>query len=363
MKPLLGLFFVSWALWACDGMLGAVGPSPDSSEGVQAATVGPSGRPNPVAPPNFDAGLPRETPGVFSDAGSLPPREETPPKPAIDDGYGVPVDGYPNWQERTILVLTNGVRAGPKDWKDKYMSNLQTTDILHERVYPPVPPLAWNQALNQVARMHSQDMSKPDCGFSHECYGKNHLQRISEVYGGSNKGENIAAGLFNSPLQVVNLWVCESATQCLPDGMGDGHRSALMARGFRELGVGHFQLSVYKQFYTQDFGGGLYVPEHLIVSATHLLAQGKLRFFANLYDSRGLKPRSLKVVTTSATVDLTLQVGTESNGMYVAETSTPSSCEEYYFEAVDDSGQTWRYPSRGRFLAYGMNGCSNDYAP
>ena len=39
-------------------------------------------------------------------------------------GVGTPIDGYPNWQERTMIVFTNMVRMAPVDYRDTYMIHL-----------------------------------------------------------------------------------------------------------------------------------------------------------------------------------------------------------------------------------------------
>ena len=69
-------------------------------------------------------------------------------QPLHAQSYGVPVSGYPNWHERTVLVLTNIVRMAPIDYRDSYMADWPagTGGILQS--YSSVDPIYWNLELN-----------------------------------------------------------------------------------------------------------------------------------------------------------------------------------------------------------------------
>ena len=73
-------------------------------------------------------------------------------------GVGTPVDGYPNWQERTMIVFTNMVRMAPIEYRETYMADyLYPTDNILS-LYPAVAPLHWNYELNQAARLEKSSL-------------------------------------------------------------------------------------------------------------------------------------------------------------------------------------------------------------
>ena len=102
--------------------------------------------------------------------------------------------------------------------------------------------LILNDALNQAAFLHSEDMLTNDY-FSHEgLNGSRFWERTEAVgYTGSPRGENIAAGQ-RTPEIVHNAWM-ES----------DGHRANILNANITEMGLGR---SSSGNYWTQIFGVG-----------------------------------------------------------------------------------------------------------
>lgn len=109
---------------------------------------------------------------------------------------------------------------------------------------PPVPPLTWNDMLENAAAAHAKDMYRRDY-FSHESKdGRNIINRIEGAgytrkgYKSYRVGENIAQGQLSIP-EVTDGWF-----------KSEGHCRNLMAAGFKEIGVAY-----YKTYWVQNFGG------------------------------------------------------------------------------------------------------------
>ena len=107
--------------------------------------------------------------------------------------------------------------------------------------YGPAEPLAMNETLRCAARLHSIDMNERGY-FEHDTpEGVSPFERISLAgyTAGGPQGENIARG-HGTAEQVMAGWM-----------NSDGHCSNIMEPGFREIGVGFYEL-----YWTQKFGGG-----------------------------------------------------------------------------------------------------------
>src|SRR5688500_5417396 len=67
---------------------------------------------------------------------------------------GVPLSGFPNWQERMIQVYVNRARADPS-------ADLAGCTVCAEKsCYTPKPPAVYSYNLNRAARFHSALLSK-----------------------------------------------------------------------------------------------------------------------------------------------------------------------------------------------------------
>ena len=126
----------------------------------------------------------------------------------------------------------------------------------------PVPPLVWNDQLEDAAMGHAKDMYKKNY-FSHDSRdGRKIVDRI-EAAGYTRKGfrsyqigENIAQGQ-PSIAEVTEGWL-----------KSEGHCFNLMQPGFKEIGVAY-----YNTYWVQDFGG----REEFSAEAKKMLETGKAK--------------------------------------------------------------------------------------
>jgi uncharacterized protein YkwD len=361
-------FSVAVGLLAC-------GAGCSSSDGADAGPVRPADAQAPgdagsaEAPGDAtvqpgDAGAPSVEATVLDDGGVVP---------TTDSGYGVPTAGYPTWNERTLLVLTNAVRMAPRDWYTKYLqpaysSAVAGVAVLQSTAYPAVSPLRYDVRLGESSRAQSNDLADtPGCAFQHDsCDGGSPSARISSYYGTPNVsfGENIAAG-DSTAMAVINMWLCDGATYngpCSPDGNGDGHRSNIMDVSFGVVGTGYATgTNQYTYYWTEDFVSAQDTPPPL-VDGSHLFPTGAhIDFYANYKDAD--PPTAISVFVDGAENPMSLDVGASSAGTYRIELSTANACRAYYFAAADASGALWRYPSTGAFETTGDGSCTEEYSP
>lgn len=266
---------------------------------------------------------------------------------------GIPVGGYPNWQERAVQVVANAVRQAPQDYIATYTS---FTNILLSGTYPAVAPLYWNELLNQAARSHALDMATTPC-FQHDsCDGTSWITRITSFYPGALiTGENIALGTM-TPQATVDLWVCESTNPdlCAADGVNDGHRAILMNSLSREVGNGFVS-----SYWVLDTTRNTPVAQPPVVSGAHLVINGGLQYWLNYYAASA--PSSVRIVIDGSATNMPLSIGTDNSGLYTLSTTLGTGCQSYHFEAIDGQGKGWRYPGVGELRTYGVGGCAEDY--
>ncbi len=326
---------------------GSGGSGGSGSDSTNAST--PVSNPNP-GPPD---------PGP-SGTGDNPPAD--PPATSSSAG-GIPVDGHPNWEERTLLVVTNMVRIDPEGYLARYTN---FSGILLPHNYPAVGPLYWNQALNEAARYHAEDMAENNCFQHNSCDGTVWSQRIRSFYpAAASLWENIAAGT-PGPVETLNLLLCEGSPPCVADfSPEDGHRRNIMAAGARELGTGYAldPAATYRHYWVQDFAGNPPSETPPLVAGSHLLVDGALMFYLNYDAPSGDPPQSVAVDLGGTMIPMDLELGVGASGTFATVAATPSGCRSYHFEAIDASGELWRYPGSGELRTYGVGGCSEDYTP
>lgn len=132
---------------------------------------------------------------------------------------------------------------------------------------PPVPPLIWNNKLEDAADAHARDMARRNY-FSHTSKdGRSMEDRVIHAgyaYKGYKSfaiGENIAQGQ-QSIAEVMDGWF-----------KSEGHCRNLMNPGFKEVGVAE-----YKTYWVQDFGGRESFSaqqQKLIKAGKYKVVQGK----------------------------------------------------------------------------------------
>ena len=287
-------------------------------------------------------------------------------------GYGVPVQGFPGWRERALLVLTNAVRLAPLEYRARYAADfspsLSAAGAL--AAYPAVGPVRWNLGLNQSARAHSLDMATTPCWGHDSCDGTSWSARIHSYYSLSGGiGENIAAGYPgpSDPRYAMNMWLCDApsgGSACCADGAAcDGHRRNMMSAGWQALGTGYAyaDASPYRNYWTQDFGQTADGTAPPLVDGSHIHRSGQVVFLATYVDAAA--PRSLTLVVDGSSVAMAVDVGSPGRGTWSAALPSSGSCRSYHFAAVDSSGASWRYPSAGELRTAGDGGCTEDWRP
>ncbi len=282
---------------------------------------------------------------------------------ASEPGYGVPVDGKPTWNERSLQVLTNACRMDPTGLRDNFVL---VPDILTPAVYPKVAPVRWNPDLDRSSRFHADEMAG-GCPFRHEsCDGTDPFVRIRGYYTPPGKvGENIAGG-HPDPLSTLIQWLRDDQGG-IPslDGSGfDGHRKNIMDGGYREVGCGYAQgEGSLHSYWVQDFGAGPSPFTSPIVDGTHQFAVGdETEFIMNYYDPAAKDPQSASLVLEGEVMPLLLGLGTASQGTYYITVATAERCRKFHFSATDGEGKAWRYPERGEFVTTLEGNCTDEYA-
>ncbi len=298
------------------------------------------------------------------------------------EALGVPRDGFPNWAERTILVLTNRARCDPA----ADLADCSDDRCKEKACYEPVPPLGWNHRLGRAARFHAANLSdvcggrlqhdspcdlvadlsdryEPgSCDGRAECAcepgtarcgyrGTSAAARVGGRFGAPYQGENIAAG-GGDPRGTFYLWFHEpAADDACAFSLSNGHRWNILNGRHRSLGVG-----VAGRIAAQDFGGGP-TPSGL-VSGTHYPSRGPdVTFWANWYAEAA--PAEAVVNMNGVCRALSLERGTETNGTFALQASVPSGCVPYRFEFRGADGTAHVVPDTG---AYGI-GCEEDWLP
>ncbi len=285
-------------------------------------------------------------------------------------GIGTPIDGYPNWQERTLMVFTNMVRMAPTEYRDTYMTayTFPPGGILNDG-FPAVAPLYSAHALNQAARYHAVDMAFTCDTLQHNsCDGTLWSERIRSFYPQAGAiGENVAYTSNNSgatPWRIVNLLLCDAVGDiCAADDQPFGvigHRVNIMSDGFTETGSGFAMGS--GAYWVQDFNGVQLPPQPPIAAGSHAsIDAGVITFYLNYYDGAGSAPLEIMVVLDGQPHSLELGLGTAGAGTYRATPPSTARCRAYYFLATDGDGNRYRYPGTGVFNTYGEGGCTLDY--
>jgi len=315
---------------------------------------------------------------------------------------GVPQNGFPNWGERTVLVLTNRVRADPQA-----ALTCTAEECPDKSCYGPAAPVVWNYDLNRAARFHEHNLiasrsdlqhpspctldpsigsTYPDtCDGSPACactadfcvahcgcvQGTDPFDRLGYFFPGTGDqyacAENIAAG-YGDPFEVVDAWINESCgpetgyvcseTDCADN---QSHRANIFARQNTLMGAGAVPAfgnycNYGESWWGQDFGcGTVEVPK--LVAGTHYPESGTaLTFYANWRAPTG--PTSAKLDIDGACHDMDVDRGKAGNATYAWSGDVGSGCHRYAFVFADGDGSV-TLPARGAYLA--GTGCTADW--
>ncbi len=108
---------------------------------------------------------------------------------------------------------------------------------------PPVPPLVWDNQLEQAAAIHSIDMAKRKSMSHYGSDGSTPEVRVKRVgYQWKNVGENVAYN-FDMDKVIPNGWI-----------KSEGHCKNIMNPDFKDLGMSVEFSSENQPYYTQVFG-------------------------------------------------------------------------------------------------------------
>lgn len=304
---------------------------------------------------------------------------------------GVPQNGYPDWQERMVLVYTNRTRADPQadlavcpTTGSTTMYNVTAGPCAEKACYTTRrAPLAYNYNLSRSSRFHSANLRLTSC-FQHEspCTLVSNISSIWEngcdgsracscqgsstgcavgtdpfvrmtMFGGSGSGENIAYG-YAEPRRIYYLWLWEPDTNATCGfRQENGHRANMVSGSHKSLGVGR---SV--THYGQDFGGSGTPPT--LVAGGHENASNYTQFIpstgsanvefrVNYYHASGA-PSTAEVNVDGTCTTMTLERGIAGNATYLATIPlSGTSCHRYVFTFKDPNGQTVVLPESGSY--------------
>jgi hypothetical protein len=290
---------------------------------------------------------------VIADAGDVSP-------------YGEPENGFPNWEERMVLVMTNRARSDP----DTDLADCpQCADA---DCYTVKPPLVYSYDLNRAARFHAANQISCGCGLAHDspctlvdgigdlydpgpcdgsascactggtcpCSGTSWSDRVA-AFGTPPSGENIAWGP-GDPIDVFYLWFWEPETNpACGFRMSNGHRYNILG-DHGSMGPGF-----HGNWWGQDFSGGS--PSQKIASGAHHPNRTgvEVDFRANWYDA---DPPSRALVNVDGTChSMDVERGTGANGTYIHTEAIEGDCPRYYFIFTDSEGNEVTYPDSGSF--------------
>ena len=103
--------------------------------------------------------------------------------------------------------------------------------------------LVTNDELNKLAQKHSEAMAKGTTPFGHNGFDERNEQAAASIKSLHSFGENVASGP-ETAVEVMNDWK-----------NSPGHRSNLLGKSFKYIGVGVARSAAGQLYYTQIFGG------------------------------------------------------------------------------------------------------------
>lgn len=269
---------------------------------------------------------------------AMPPAEEGAQNMSvIRQAAGEPVHGYPNYEERVLLYLTNRTRSEPSAFRQ---------DI----TYPPSGPLRYDVQLSKAARWfaehfiknsacwcedHSSCCEMGGTGDAIQCAGPvtgcgvtSAASRVGE-WSSKYAGENMAKGQ-RTPLEAIEGWISS-----------DGHWQNMNEPSFTLLGPGNYQTG-----WVQDFGRDGQ-PRPVAEDGIHF-GSGANQTFASMYYQLGSGgPRTALVIVDGECHELNLKYGTPEHGAFEKTLNLAPGCHRYYFHFTDGNGEEHVYPTMG----------------
>lgn len=257
----------------------------------------------------------------------------------VQQAVGEPVQGYPNYEERVLLYLSNRTRSEPDAFRQ---------DI----TYPPSPPLRYDLQLSKAARWqaehfitnnvcwcadHSSCCEIGGAGDAIKCVSpvtscgvttaEDRVAHFSSLFA----GENAAKGQ-RSPLEAIEGWISS-----------DGHWENMNRPAFTLLGPGQYQ-SGWVQVFGRDGR-----PRPVAEDGIHF-GSGANQTFASMYYQPGSGgPRTALVIVDGQCHELDLRYGTPEHGAFEKTLNLEPGCHRYYFHFTDGNGEDHVYPTMGSF--------------
>lgn len=256
--------------------------------------------------------------------------------PYSASSYSVSFDSAPSADERYLLVLLNSARQDPAAFGYAALR--------------PVAPLAYNPLLNFAAHAHSQAILNADFAFGHcDPVGRCPTALAYAVGYDGGVAENIIQG------QTGPQWAESSNRAFLSSAP---HRENMLAADFNEAGIGHTYdpakgSGYWHGQYTEDFSGrpGVRIPALPSGAVAPYVGNTGTVFTytVNFYSAEGYTPARAQVVIDGVAYDLSLALGSASNGAYRLATRLAEGVHSYYFSFAYGAGQTARLPESGTY--------------
>lgn len=249
-------------------------------------------------------------------------------------GYGdVNAEGYPNDEERWLILWTNAARVAPAEFEDDYAAGGCSTADFSDDELTAKDPLYIDLALTEAARYHSQDMNDHGC-FQHEsCDGTDTWTRIDRFYtdAAGMMGENIAYGSADARYAVLSMWMCSDS----------GHRANIMEGAYNEMGAG-----VVNTYMTQDFAQGELKEGD---PPMRMGAEKNGEYLADWADDAA--PERLSVIRDGRETAMELAHGAPERGIWQARLPSEGEgpCHETYYQWETADGQVGTFPETGSF--------------
>ena len=282
--------------------------------------------------------------------------------PENPESIGAPVDGYPSWQERTLLTYLNLVRLAPQDYKARYLGWTSADPALS--TWTATTPLYWSLNLNKAARYHSTEMRVHGM-FTHNSWWPDDSPldptmtpwELAASFGATAQGQNISGG--SAAFGLVEAFMDDRSVPDTPPSsfpLDNLHRYNIMTPTAHTAGAG------YDEFWTVFFSADAPASVPLIPSASHdFLASGATTFWLNYYDPRGLAPQLVRLVLDGTDYALALDTGSPAAGTYRLDLPRSATARAYHFVVLDGAGVAWRYPGPGSFMTVGEQEEVDDY--
>ena len=299
---------------------------------------------------------------------------------------GVPQSGFPNWQERMLLVYVNRSRADPA-------ADLAGCTVCAEKACytAALTPVAQSYQLNRASRFHGANLEFTN-KFQHDspcalvtdlasqyvpvgtCNGEvtcacvggtmtgttTAVTRTNRFLTVSSWGENIAYG-YATPRQTFYQWLWEpESTATCGFRATNGHRYNMLEPSRRLLGNGYYRIT--RHMWSQDFNGGA-APTGTLLAGGHepQFTGGTIEFRVNYFDTGA--PTEAIVNVDGACSAMTRERGSTTNATYLASQALGgTTCRRYRFEFKTPAGATVYLPETGSYGAGGSSTVCDDWS-